>query len=262
MDAMADICLCGNGALRIMLGAVFQKQAAYAEHVPQLLWNPRSVGDVSRSGLPVAGDLWETILDDSVCPDSRHRTYRDPFTACGGMWGEIKIKRICTRISFFAAILPDAEKMLHTEAYGGNSDPADEAHENWFSTRPDQLYNMGIEADGGHCHDDEKLAEFLERAGNKRRKIEYRRHDRGKDKEQNEPGKYFLETKCGASRCIQPLFLPRTYEGQYQGDWDNSEGTREFHDRRLIKRIAAVNPVPRGSCCRDRGSIVDRSTCK
>ena len=144
--------------------------------------------------------------------------------------------RFIQRLSFLLTFLPDAEEVLHTEAYGGNTDPADEPHEDRLSACPDQLYDMGIEADGRHCHDNEKLTEFLERAGDERRKIEYRCDDRGKDKEQDEPGKYFFKAECGTGRRVQLFFFARTHEGQYQGDWNDREGAREFHDCRLVKR--------------------------
>lgn len=161
---------------------------------------------------------------------------------------------------FYSGDLPDSEKMLHAEAYRGNADPADEPHENGFAACFNKLYNMGIEADGRHCHDDEKLTELLERPGDEGRQVEHRRDNRGEHKKQDKPGKYFFEAECGAACRVQLFFLARAHESENQRDWNDGERTRKFYNRRLVERITSVNPIPCGGRRRYGGGVVDCRT--
>lgn len=86
--------------------------------------------------------------------------------------------------------------MLHGEAGGGDADPADEAHEDGLGTAPHQLHEVGVQANGGHGHDDEELAQGLQRreggrvgsSGNSNRG-----DDRGCQEEQDEGGEGALQ---------------------------------------------------------------------
>lgn len=63
--------------------------------------------------------------------------------------------------------LPYVEKLLHEEAYSGNSYPAAKAHDNRLASCFHQLDNVCVEADGCHGKDNKELAELLNRRKNR-----------------------------------------------------------------------------------------------
>ena len=58
--------------------------------------------------------------------------------------------------------LPDTYDLLHAEADGGDGYPAAQADEDGLAAGAYELYYVGVQADGGHRHYDEELAELLE----------------------------------------------------------------------------------------------------
>ncbi len=51
--------------------------------------------------------------------------------------------------------------MLHEQAGAGNARPAAGAHEDRLAAGFDQLYQVGVEADGGHGQDDEEFGQLF-----------------------------------------------------------------------------------------------------
>ena len=52
--------------------------------------------------------------------------------------------------------------MLHSEANNGDSNPAACAEQKWFSAGFDQLYNITVQSNRSHCHNDKELGEFFQ----------------------------------------------------------------------------------------------------
>lgn len=50
-----------------------------------------------------------------------------------------------------------AQSYLHSQAYQGDADPAAQTHENRFSAGFYKLYDIGVETDSHHCHDDKEF---------------------------------------------------------------------------------------------------------
>ena len=55
-----------------------------------------------------------------------------------------------------------AQSYLHSQAYQGDADPAAQTHENRFSAGFYKLYDIGVETDSHHCHDDKEFGQRLE----------------------------------------------------------------------------------------------------
>lgn len=81
----------------------------------------------------------------------------------------MRCNKICT--SFFQITglisLPNVEKLLHKEAYSGNSYPAAKAHDNRLASGFHQLDNVCVETDGCHGKDNKELAKLLNRGKNR-----------------------------------------------------------------------------------------------
>lgn len=58
---------------------------------------------------------------------------------------------------------PQSEDALHQEADAGNAGPAAQAHKDWFAAGFDQLYDIGIESDCAHGHNNKEFTQRLER---------------------------------------------------------------------------------------------------
>jgi hypothetical protein len=58
-------------------------------------------------------------------------------------------------------ILPYVKYMLHHKAYCGNTYPAYAAKYNRFATGFDKLYQITVQSDCSHCHNDTELTEIL-----------------------------------------------------------------------------------------------------
>ena len=59
--------------------------------------------------------------------------------------------------------LPQAQHVLHYEAHYSDANPAAEAHQNGFATSFNQLYDIGVKADGAHGQHNEEFAQGLQR---------------------------------------------------------------------------------------------------
>ena len=55
--------------------------------------------------------------------------------------------------------------MLHSEAHQRNPEPAAETSEDGLPAGLYELDDVRVQADGGHCHDDEELAQLFQRSG-------------------------------------------------------------------------------------------------
>ncbi len=58
--------------------------------------------------------------------------------------------------------LPKMHQMLHHKRYERNADPAGEAQQNGTTACFYKLNDIGVESDGTHCHDNEKLGQLLQ----------------------------------------------------------------------------------------------------
>ena len=79
--------------------------------------------------------------------------------------------------------------MLHSQAGTCYADPADEAHEDGLAAGFHELHEIGVQADGGHGHDDEELGKRLQ--WRERRRVGTGGHgdggdDAGHEEEQDE----------------------------------------------------------------------------
>ena len=92
----------------------------------------------------------------------------------------------------------DPRDELHQQADGDNGDPAAKSQGNGFAAVFHQFDHIRVQSDGSHGHDDEELAERLERS-------EYRcvytksrtdgGNETGDDEPQDEHGKRALEAE-------------------------------------------------------------------
>ena len=125
--------------------------------------------------------------------------------------------------------------MLHQKTDTGNTDPTDEAHNNWFATGFDQLDNVGIKTNRCHGKYDQKFAQSFKRSkcvcwnakvyGNCC-------NNRGKQEVKDEKWKYFLEIYFLVPFCLS---LMSTDKCQNQCDWDNGKCTGQFHSDSFIQ---------------------------
>ena len=85
--------------------------------------------------------------------------------------------------------------MLHHKTDKSNADPAAESGENRFHSGPDELDNIRIQTDCGHCHDDQKFAQFFQRGGYTGRKMKDGCGNRCKNEKQYEHRKGTFQTE-------------------------------------------------------------------
>ena len=96
---------------------------------------------------------------------------------------------------FIIDFLPYSEYMLHSKAYERDAQPAAEPCKDRLPAGFYQFYDIGVQTDGGHCHDDQELAQLFERIRYGRRKLEYGSYNGSKYKEQNKERKGFLQAE-------------------------------------------------------------------
>ncbi len=98
----------------------------------------------------------------------------------------------------FLDTLPYAEYVLHPQTYKGDPQPAAESREDRFPAGPDQFYDVCVKTDGGHCHDDQEFAQYLERVCHGCRQLEYGCYNRRKYEEQYKKRERFFQAESGA----------------------------------------------------------------
>ena len=154
--------------------------------------------------------------------------------------------------------------MLHQQAGYGDPNPAAGAQGKGGTAGLHQLDNIGVETDGSHGQDNEKLAEGLD--GGEDTGIHPKGHgdggdEAGKDEVEDEKG------EDGAEFYLLPaLFLPALclQEGKNQDNGDDGQGAGELHSNGFVQGGAAQPPhtVPRGGGGSDRRGVVHGGTCK
>ena len=72
---------------------------------------------------------------------------------CKGTW-----RKGCLR---YCNSSPDAQQPLHEQGYQRDTDPAAEPHKDRLTTVFYQLYNIGMQTDCPHRHNDKELAQLL-----------------------------------------------------------------------------------------------------
>ncbi len=86
--------------------------------------------------------------------------------------------------------------MLHQKADARDADPAAKPHEDGLAAGFHQFYQVGVQSDGAHGHDDEKFGEFFGRAEDGSGDAERRAHGgdhRGQDEEQDKKRENLFE---------------------------------------------------------------------
>lgn len=78
--------------------------------------------------------------------------------------------------------LPQMHHVLQEQADAGDADPAAKSHKEGLSASFDQLYDVGVEADGSHGQHDEELGKLFDRGE------EVRRHTHGSCHSSNDGG--------------------------------------------------------------------------
>lgn len=58
---------------------------------------------------------------------------------------------------------PQSEDSLHQEADAGNAGPTAQPHKDWFTAGFNELYDIGIESDCAHRHNNKEFTQRLER---------------------------------------------------------------------------------------------------
>ena len=108
-------------------------------------------------------------------------------------------------------LLPYAKYMLHPQAYQRNSHPAAESGEDRFASGPDQFYDVCVQTDRSHCHDDEKFAEFLQRGCDPSGKLEHSCHYRSQHENRTKKGKALFQAE---GRTFGRFGFPSPIDGQ------------------------------------------------
>jgi hypothetical protein len=142
--------------------------------------------------------------------------------------------------------------LLQAERHERNSQPAGQSEQDGFETIGQQLFQMGIQADGSHGQHDAELAGGSEQfAGGRSQPAEGACDGSGQEPE-NEPGENFDETEVACIRVFAG------YEDrQYEGNGDNHQRAGQLHNRSEIACFMAEGVA--GS--HDGGSIVDGCAC-
>ena len=132
--------------------------------------------------------------------------------------------------------------MLHGKADNSDPDPTAQSHENRLATRFDQLYDVCIEADGSHRHNDEELGEFLKRL--EKRNINARHDRNGRDnrrehKEQDKKWEYAFEAEPASFAAALLFQLCGAVKRQHERDRDDRQRPCQLYDGRRVKRVGA-----------------------
>ena len=147
--------------------------------------------------------------------------------------------------------LPDSHQMLGNEADTGDADPAAKSHEDWFSAGFYKLYNIGVQPDGCHSHDDKELAQGFKgiKKADRYAKVYCHSGDhRSAYKKENEKREDFFEIYF-----FRALFCASgALECQKQCDGDDRPCTGKFYRYSIIKCCISpvIDGVPgRGGSC-------------
>lgn len=138
--------------------------------------------------------------------------------------------------------------MLHSQAGTCYADPADEAHEDGLAAGFHELHEIGVQANGGHGHDDEELGKRLQ--WRERRRIGASGHgdggdDAGHEEEQDEHREGALQREV--AEAVGALLAGHD-DAEHERDGDDGERSREFHDGGVVQGVrAGMHAVP-GSC--------------
>ncbi|CAN3971251.1 putative deoxyribonuclease YcfH, partial [Dysosmobacter welbionis] len=171
------------------------------------------------------------------------------------LWREFLLRRAMRQ-----GVLPDPQQVLDQQADAGNGHPAAEAHEDGLAAGLHQLHDVGVQTDGCHGHDDEKLAGVFQEAHRSRRDGQNRGDDGSQQEQQHKPGEDFLDVHLGAALLSLPA---GPQQGQHQRDGDNGQGPGHLHDGGGVQGIGAgMHSIPGGGRRSDGGGVVHRGAGK
>lgn len=117
-----------------------------------------------------SGEAFGTYVPAVISPEGPDRNL--PVTAIAGektkflfrefLYRAVRAERAAGRFRVEGKS-PQSEDALHQEADAGNAGPAAQAHKDWFAAGLDQLYDIGIESDCAHRHNNKEFTQRLER---------------------------------------------------------------------------------------------------
>ena len=156
----------------------------------------------------------------------------------------------------------DSQCCLHKKTHRRNPHPAAESHKDRPASGFYQLYQICIESDSRHSHDNEKLTQLFNRRCYGTWKRKYCSDHRGQDKKQDKKGEnlFYLKGSPGFLPCC--LCFSHLPESQDQRNGNDRQSPGQLHDSCRVQGIASVYAVPRRSRCSYRRSVIYSGSCK